>query len=174
MNIQQTEQHILTRWIEPDLWPTFLHDLHGLVEATQQEYHLLSPTQINDIIISLEWILNKQNFECDCEPVHEYDTNATTHSDNCALSMIDHIEATLDNLKKGNSIMFKLRSKSTGLWYTLEDDEIIFTEYKNKALIFPSDKRQFWEEEYSDEFEIVPLAEDELLTQMNAPRLPGF
>lgn len=55
---------------------------------------------LEGIILALEWILNKQNFECDCEPHHEWDTNATIHSDNCALSMIDHTEAVLDNMRK--------------------------------------------------------------------------
>lgn len=55
---------------------------------------------LEGIILALEWILNKQNFECDCESHHEWDTNATIHSDNCALSMIDHTEAVLDNMRK--------------------------------------------------------------------------
>lgn len=100
MNIQEAKQAILNGWAEPEIRAELAYDLHSLVQATQQEYHLLSPTQINDIIISLEWILNKQNFDCDCEPVHEWDTNATTHSDNCALSMVGHVEATLDELRK--------------------------------------------------------------------------
>lgn len=100
MTIQETKQAILNSWAEPEVRPELSHDLHSLVEATQQEYKLLSPIQINDIIVGLEWTLNKQNFDCDCEPHYEYDTNATTHSDDCALSMIDHIEATLDELRK--------------------------------------------------------------------------
>lgn len=101
MNIQQIKHHIVAYWAAGSEEAMQLrHDLHSLVEATQQEYHLLSPIQLNDIIISLEWILNKQNFDCDCEPVHEWDTNATTHSDNCALSMVGHVEATLDQLRK--------------------------------------------------------------------------
>lgn len=106
MNIQETKQHILNGWrrkFDANEISALRYDLHTLVEATQQEYHLLSPIQLNDIIISLEWILNKQNFDCDCEPVHEYDTNATTHNDNCALSMVDHIEAVLDELRKVTS-----------------------------------------------------------------------
>lgn len=103
MNIQEAKQYFLNGWrrkFRADEIPAVRHGLHLIVKATRQEYKLLSPTQINDIVISLEWILNKQNFDCDCEPHHEYDTNATIHSDDCALSMIDHIEATLDELRK--------------------------------------------------------------------------
>lgn len=103
MNIQETKQHILNGWrrkFTPEEIPAIRHDLHSLVEATKQEYKLLSPSDINGIMVSLEWILNKANFECDCEPIHEWDTNATTHSDNCALSMMDHTEAVLDTLRR--------------------------------------------------------------------------
>lgn len=101
MNIQQLKHHIIAHWTAGTEEANQLrYDLHRLIEVTQREYKLLSPVQINDIVVSLEWILNKQNFECDCQPHHEYDTNATTHSDDCALSMIDHIEATLDELRK--------------------------------------------------------------------------
>lgn len=103
MNIQEAKQHFLSGWrrkFRADEILAVKFDLHAIVEATKQEYKLLSPDNINDIIVSLEWILDKWNFECNCEPVHEWDTNATIHSDDCALSMIDHIEATLDDLRK--------------------------------------------------------------------------
>lgn len=72
--------------------------------------------------------------------------------------------------------MFRLRDSKTGLWYKSldEDADIIWTEYKDKALVFPPDKRQWWEEEYGDEFEITELEVDEVMAQVGAPRLPGF
>lgn len=72
--------------------------------------------------------------------------------------------------------MFRLRDLTTGLWFQRldEDGDIIWTEYKAEALVFPPDKKEFWEQEYGYEVEIVPLAEDELMARMEAPRLPGF
>lgn len=37
---------------------------------------------------------------CTCEPIWESDTNATIHTDECALSMWDHIEATISQLEE--------------------------------------------------------------------------
>lgn len=42
--------------------------------------------------------------------------------------------------------MFRLQDKTTGLWYEALDEDI----------------------------EIIPLAEDEIMAQLRAPRLPGF
>lgn len=71
--------------------------------------------------------------------------------------------------------MFRLRDSETGFWYESMDDggDITWVSNKTEALIFPSIKRQFWEE-YGDEFEIVELEVDEVMAQMEAPRLPGF
>lgn len=43
--------------------------------------------------------------------------------------------------------MFRLRHRATDLWYTALDDrgKIIWTEYKKQSLIFPPEKREFWE-----------------------------
>lgn len=69
--------------------------------------------------------------------------------------------------------MFRLRNKETGLWYKVMDDgDIVWTEYKNRAMVFPSRERESWEED--SEFEIVLLAEDEVMNQMGMARLPGF
>lgn len=70
--------------------------------------------------------------------------------------------------------MFRLLNKKTGLWYKSmdEDADIIWTEYKDKALVFPPEKREFWEGD--EDVEIIPLEVDEVMAQMGAPRLPGF
>lgn len=72
--------------------------------------------------------------------------------------------------------MFRLRNKQTDYWYKSmdEDGDIIWTDSKVEALVFPPDKKEFWQQEYGDEVEIVPLAEDEVMARMEAPRLPGF
>lgn len=56
--------------------------------------------------------------------------------------------------------MFRLQDKDTGLWYKAmdEDGDIIWTEYKNRALIFPPEKREFWED--NEGVEIVRLLMD--------------
>lgn len=33
-------------------------------------------------------------FECTCEPIYEYDTNSTTHDDNCSMHIADHLSAS--------------------------------------------------------------------------------
>ena len=71
--------------------------------------------------------------------------------------------------------MFRLRNRKTGLWYkAMVDDDIVWTEYKNQALVFPSEECEFWEREYEDDFEVVRLAEDEIMSQLGMARLPGF
>lgn len=70
--------------------------------------------------------------------------------------------------------MFRLKNKNTGQWYKAigEGIDIIWTWSKVEALVFPSDKREFWETQ--EDVEIVPLAEDELLSRLGQPRLEGF
>jgi hypothetical protein len=60
---------------------------------------VISKRDFDDVVTSLEWVLEKGDFECDCEPHYEWDTNATIHRDNCATSMADHVEITLENIK---------------------------------------------------------------------------
>jgi hypothetical protein len=61
----------------------------------------ISKKDFDDIRVILEWVLSKQRFfNCDCEPHHESDTNATIHADGCSSFMDDHVEITLDNLNK--------------------------------------------------------------------------
>lgn len=72
--------------------------------------------------------------------------------------------------------MYKLRNRTTGFWIEdMNDGEIIITEFRHKALVFPDVKREFWEDD--PDYEIVPLEVDELLSAMGeevAPRFPGF
>lgn len=53
-----------------------------------------------DVIVSLEWALERGVFECDCSPIYEWDTNAWNHKDTCSSFMYDHIEITLKDLKQ--------------------------------------------------------------------------
>jgi hypothetical protein len=65
---------------------------------------VISQRDFDDVITSLEWALEEgADFECNCEPHHEFDTNATIHRDNCATSMQDHLEITLENIKAARS-----------------------------------------------------------------------
>jgi hypothetical protein len=52
---------------------------------------------LTDALSGMKWALDKERFwECDCEPTHEYDTNATIHQDQCAVLLEGHFEATVD------------------------------------------------------------------------------
>ena len=60
---------------------------------------LISKENFDNIVTALEWALEEIDFECNCEPHYERDTNATIHSDNCNSHMPDHFEITLKELK---------------------------------------------------------------------------
>lgn len=55
---------------------------------------------LDDVITALEWAANKGNFGCDCDPTYESDTNAWNHKDSCSIWMADHVEITLNNMRK--------------------------------------------------------------------------
>lgn len=61
---------------------------------------LISKQDLDSIIAALEWASEKGNFECDCEPTYESDTNYWNHSDNCSMWMEDHIDITLKSMRK--------------------------------------------------------------------------
>jgi hypothetical protein len=69
--------------------------------------------------------------------------------------------------------MFRLRRRNDGWWITgMDGGKPTVTEYKDNALVLPKEKREFWE--VDPDFEIVPLAEDEVMARMGQPRLEGF
>lgn len=71
--------------------------------------------------------------------------------------------------------MFRLKSRSTNHWLLRFQENStypIWTDNKVKALIFPEEKREFWEED--EDYQIVELSTDEIMTVIGAPRLPGF
>lgn len=69
--------------------------------------------------------------------------------------------------------MFRLRNLHTRLWYkSLDGMEITWTWNKPEALVFPQDKREFWEAD--QDCEIVPLDEGELMSRTGQPRFEGF
>jgi hypothetical protein len=74
-------------------------------------------------------------------------------------------------------MMFRLRDKETGQWLLRFDDgmEPIWTNDKSQALVFPEEKREFWEDD--EDYQIVDLTENEIMASLGqeiAPRLPGF
>lgn len=70
--------------------------------------------------------------------------------------------------------MFRLRDRENpGLWVkTLYVGIAEFTREKAQARVFPTRQREQWEG--SEKYEVVPLAQDEIMAAMGAPRLPGF
>jgi hypothetical protein len=74
--------------------------------------------------------------------------------------------------------MFRLKNRSTNDWLLRFQDGStypIWTNNKSEALVFPEDKREFWEDD--EDYQIVELSEAEIMAQLPpeiAPRLPGF
>lgn len=71
--------------------------------------------------------------------------------------------------------MFRVQSKTSGNWVTTcihHMGRVGLTDKKPEARIFEARERYFWED--NNGFEIVPLAEDELLARQGQPQLPGF
>lgn len=70
--------------------------------------------------------------------------------------------------------MFRVRDLDNDHWVVKGNDgELSPTEHKRDATIFEGDRwLSYWREKQG--VEIVPLAEDEILARLGAPRLPGF
>lgn len=53
-------------------------------------------TDARDVI---SWLAERADFECNCEPTYESDTNAYNHKDACPSIVELGVEATLTNLE---------------------------------------------------------------------------
>jgi hypothetical protein len=63
----------------------------------------LSTWHVENLQGLLEWVQDHSDFECTCDPGPEYewDTNATTHQEECALEQEARLEWWLNWLAKG-------------------------------------------------------------------------
>ena len=71
--------------------------------------------------------------------------------------------------------MFRLQDRQARRWLLRFQDggaNPLWTWNKAEALVLPQDKREFWEED--EDYKIIPLEEDELMSRRNQPRLEGF
>lgn len=69
--------------------------------------------------------------------------------------------------------MFRVKTVKGQQWVCTPhwQDGVGLSDHKKDAYIFSAGDRRYWK---GEEYEIVPLAEDEVMVKLGAPRLPGF
>jgi hypothetical protein len=60
----------------------------------------VDPKLLNEARSVIAWLAERADFECNCDPTYESDTNAYNHKDECPCMVELGVEATLTDLEK--------------------------------------------------------------------------